>query len=210
MQTLIINIKELLQVRETYIDKVSGSEMAVLPTIKNAYLLIENDFIAAFGPMENCPKINTDNTIDATGKMILPSWCDSHTHIVYVGNREQEFVDRINGLTYEEIANRGGGILNSAKKLNEASELEIYNQSKKRLEEVITQGTGAVEIKSGYGLTVDGELKMLRVIKKLAENYPVTIKATFLGAHAFPLAYKENHVGYIDLLINEKINIANK
>ena len=205
MQTLIINIKELLQVRETSIDKVTGSEMAVLPTIKNAYLLIENDLIAAFGPMENCPKINADKTIDASGKMILPSWCDSHTHIVYVGNREQEFVDRINGLTYEEIANRGGGILNSAKKLNEASELEIYNQSKKRLEEVITQGTGAIEIKSGYGLTVDGELKMLRVIKKLAENYPITIKATFLGAHAFPLAYKENHAGYIDLLINEML-----
>ena len=110
MQTLIINIKELLQVRETSIDKVSGNKMAILPTIKNAYLLIENDLIAAFGPMENCPKLNADNTIDATGKMILPSWCDSHTQIVYVGNREQEFVDRINGLTYEEIANRGGGI----------------------------------------------------------------------------------------------------
>ena len=203
MQTLIINIKELLQVRETSIDKVSGSEMAILPTIKNAYLLIENDLIAAFGSMDNCPKINADKTIDANGKMILPSWCDSHTHIVYVGNREQEFVDRINGLTYEEIANRGGGILNSAKKLNEASEEEIYYQSKKRLEEVIKQGTGAVEIKSGYGLTVDGELKMLRVIKKLAANYPLTIKATFLGAHAFPLDYKENHWGYIDLLINE-------
>ena len=203
MQTLIINIKELLQVRETSIDKVSGSEMAILPTIKDAFLLIENDLIAAFGLMENCPKINADKTIDATGKMILPSWCDSHTHIVYVGNREQEFVDRINGLTYEEIANRGGGILNSAIKLNEASEDEIYNQSKKRLEEVIQQGTGAVEIKSGYGLTADGEIKMLRVIKKLAATYPITIKATFLGAHAFPTEYKENHSGYIDLLINE-------
>ena len=203
MQTLIINIKELLQVRETSIDKVSGKDMAILPTIKNAYLLIENETIAAFGSMENCPKINADKTIDATGKMILPSWCDSHTHIVYVGNREQEFVDRINGLTYEEIANRGGGILNSAKKLNEASEEEIYNQSKKRLEEVIQQGTGAVEIKSGYGLTVDGELKMLRVIKKLADNYPIKIKATFLGAHSFPLVYKENHTAYIDLLIND-------
>ena len=205
MQTLIINIKELLQVRETAIEKVSGNEMAVLPTIKNAYLLIENETIAAFGAMKDCPKINADKTIDASGKMILPSWCDSHTHIVYVGNREQEFVDRINGLTYEEIANRGGGILNSAKKLNETSENEIYNQSKKRLEEVIQQGTGAVEIKSGYGLTVDGELKMLRVIKKLAANYPITIKATFLGAHAFPLAYKENHGAYIDLIINEML-----
>lgn len=205
MQTLIINIKELLQVRETPIEKVSGSEMAILPTIKNAYLLIENETIAAFGSMENCPKIDTVKTIDASGKMILPSWCDSHTHLVYVGNREQEFVDRINGLTYEEIANRGGGILNSAKKLNETSEDEIYSQSKKRLEEVIQQGTGAVEIKSGYGLTVEGELKMLRVIKKLAANYPITIKATFLGAHAFPFEYKENHSAYIDLIITEML-----
>ncbi|NBU81004.1 MAG: imidazolonepropionase [Flavobacteriaceae bacterium] len=203
MQTLFINIKELLQVRETSLDKVSGKEMAILPTIKNAYLLIENDCIAAFGSMKNCPKIVADKTIDASEKMILPSWCDSHTHIVYVGNREQEFVDRINGFSYEEIANRGGGILNSAKKLNEASEIEIYNQSKKRLEEVIKQGTGAIEIKSGYGLSVEGELKMLRVIKKLAENYPITIKATFLGAHTFPMAYKDNHNAYIDLLIHE-------
>ena len=205
MQTLIINIKELLQVRETSVEKVSGKDMAILPSIKNAYLLIKDDVIAAFGSMENCPKIKADKTIDAPEKMILPSWCDSHTHIVYVGNREQEFVDRINGLTYEEIANRGGGILNSAKKLNEASEEEIYNQSKKRLEEVIQQGTGAVEIKSGYGLTVKGELKMLRVIKKLAANYPITIKATFLGAHAFPKEYKENHTTYIDLIINEML-----
>ena len=205
MQTLIINIKELLQVRENHIDKVSGDEMAILPTLKNAFLLLENDVIKDFGPMENCPKINIDKTIDATGKIVLPTWCDSHTHIVYAGNREQEFVDRINGLSYEEIANRGGGILNSAKKLNETSEEEIYNQSKKRLEEVISQGTGAVEIKSGYGLTVDGELKMLRVIKKLAENYPITIKSTFLGAHAFPKEYKENHSGYIDLIIDEML-----
>ena len=205
MQTLIINIKELLQVRENHIDKVSGDEMAILPTLKNAFLLLENDLIKDFGLMENCPKINIDKTIDATGKIVLPTWCDSHTHIVYAGNREQEFVDRINGLSYEEIANRGGGILNSAKKLNETSEEEIYNQSKNRLEEVISQGTGAVEIKSGYGLTVDGELKMLRVIKKLAENYPITIKSTFLGAHAFPKEYKENHSGYIDLIIDEML-----
>lgn len=205
MQTLIINIKELLQVRENHIDKVSGDEMAILPTLKNAFLLLENDLIKDFGLMGNCPKINIDKTIDATGKIVLPTWCDSHTHIVYAGNREQEFVDRINGLSYEEIANRGGGILNSAKKLNETSEEEIYNQSKKRLEEVISQGTGAVEIKSGYGLTVDGELKMLRVIKKLAKNYPITIKSTFLGAHAFPKEYKENHSGYIDLIIDEML-----
>ncbi|PWA06155.1 imidazolonepropionase [Flavobacterium psychrotolerans] len=205
MQTLIINIKELLQVRENQIDKVSGAEMAILPTMKNGYLLIENDFILDFGLMENCPKINPVTTIDATGKMVLPSWCDSHTHIVYAGNREQEFVDRINGLSYEEIANRGGGILNSAKKLHETSEDEIYNQSKVRLEEIMYLGTGAVEIKSGYGLTVEDELKMLRVIKRLKENHPVTIKATFLGAHAFPKEYKENHQGYIDLIINEMI-----
>jgi imidazolonepropionase len=140
MTTLITNIQELLQIRDASIRKVSGSEMAILPSIKNAYLLIENDLIADFGLMENCPKINADETIDATGKVVLPAWCDSHTHIVYAGNRIQEFVDRINGLSYEEIANRGGGILNSAKKLNETSEEELYNQSKTRLEEVMKQG----------------------------------------------------------------------
>jgi imidazolonepropionase len=205
MTTLIVNIKELLQVREATVLKVSGAEMAVLPTIKNAYLLIKDDLIAGFGFMENLPEIAVDTTIDANGKIVLPSWCDSHTHIVYAGNREQEFVDRINGMTYEEIANRGGGILNSAKKLNETSESEIYNQSKARLEEVMRLGTGAVEIKSGYGLTIDGELKMLRVIQQLAQNYPITIKATFLGAHAFPLAFKDNKKGYIDCIINEML-----
>ncbi|MNK43432.1 Imidazolonepropionase [compost metagenome] len=205
MITLITNIQELLQVRETSIAKVSGSEMANLPTIKNAFLILKDNLIEDFGSMDNLPKINADKTIDATGKVVLPSWCDSHTHIVYAGNREQEFVDRINGLSYEEIANRGGGILNSAKKLNETSEEEIYEQSKIRLEEVMHLGTGAVEIKSGYGLTVDGELKMLRVIKKLAENYPIAIKATFLGAHAFPTHYKEDKAGYLDEIINEML-----
>jgi imidazolonepropionase len=205
MTTLIINIKELIQVREAAVLKVSGPEMAVLPTLKNAFLVIKDDLIADFGSMDNLPKIDADTTIDATGKMILPSWCDSHTHIVYAGNREQEFVDRINGMTYEEIANRGGGILNSAKKLNETSEEEIYNQSKARLEEVMQLGTGAVEIKSGYGLTIEGELKMLRVIQQLAQDYPITIKATFLGAHAFPTAFKNNKKGYIDCIINEML-----
>ncbi|KAF2340816.1 imidazolonepropionase [Flavobacterium tistrianum] len=205
MITLITNIQELLQVRETSIAKVSGSEMANLPTIKNAFLVLKDNLIEDFGSMDNLPKINADKTIDATGKVVLPSWCDSHTHIVYAGNREQEFVDRINGLSYEEIANRGGGILNSAKKLNETSEEEIYEQSKIRLEEVMHLGTGAAEIKSGYGLTVDGELKMLRVIKKLAENYPIAIKATFLGAHAFPLHYKDDKAGYLDEIINEML-----
>ncbi|WP_136667965.1 imidazolonepropionase [Flavobacterium sp. H122] len=205
MKTLIINIKELLQVREESINKISGKDMANLPKIDNAYLLIENDVITDYGSMDNCPTINTDKTIDASGKVVLPAWCDSHTHLVYAGNRVQEFVDRINGLSYEEIANRGGGILNSAKRLNETSEEQIYKESKLRLEEVMKQGTGAIEIKSGYGLTVDGELKMLRVIKKLAENYPIKIKSTFLGAHAFPLEYKENHSAYIDLIINEML-----
>ncbi|MFV8372147.1 imidazolonepropionase [Flavobacterium sp. LB2P74] len=205
MTTLIINIKELLQVRETTTTKISGAEMAILPTLKNAYLVIKDNLIADFGTMDNLPQIPANKTIDATGKMVLPSWCDSHSHLVYAGNREQEFVDRINGMTYEEIANRGGGILNSAKKLNESSEEEIYNQSKARLEEVIRLGTGAVEIKSGYGLTFDGELKMLCVIQRLAQNYPITIKATFLGAHAFPLEYASNHQGYIDLIINEML-----
>lgn len=205
MTTLIINIQELLQVRETPITKVSGAEMAKLPTIKNAFLVLKDNLIEDFGSMDNLPKINAAKTIDATGKVVLPSWCDSHTHIVYAGNREQEFVDRINGLSYEEIANRGGGILNSAKKLNETSEEEIYEQSKIRLEEVMHLGTGAVEIKSGYGLTVDGELKMLRVIKKLAENYPIAIKATFLGAHAFPVHYKDDKAGYLDEMINEML-----
>jgi imidazolonepropionase len=206
MKTLIINIKELLQVRDASVLKVSGAEMAVLPTIKNAYLVIEDDLIADFGSMEDLPEeLNPEKCIDADGKIVLPSWCDSHTHIVYAGNREQEFVDRINGLSYEEIANRGGGILNSARKLNKTSEEEIYNQSKLRLEEVMRLGTGAVEIKSGYGLTIDGELKMLRVINRLSKEYPITIKATFLGAHAFPLEYASNREGYIDLIINEML-----
>ncbi|PKW20680.1 imidazolonepropionase [Flavobacterium lindanitolerans] len=205
MKTLLINIQELLQVRPTPIDKVSGTDMATLPAIQNAFLLIENNLISDFGKMEDLPKIPEAQIIDATGKTVLPAWCDSHTHIVYAGNRVQEFVDRINGLSYEEIANRGGGILNSAKKLNETSEEEIYQQSKERLKEVMKQGSGAVEIKSGYGLTVEGELKMLRVIKKLKENYPVAIKATFLGAHAFPKEFKENHSGYIDVIVNEML-----
>ena len=205
MKTLIINIKQLVQVRETNIEMICGADMANLPVLENAFLLIENDLISDFGLMKDLPKIEVQNVIDATGKVVLPTWVDSHTHIVYAGNRVQEFVDRINGLSYEEIANRGGGILNSAKLLNETSEEELYNQSKARLEEVISQGTGAVEIKSGYGLTAEGELKMLRVIKRLREDYNFPIKATFLGAHAFPKEYKENQQGYIDLLINEML-----
>ncbi|WP_309608723.1 imidazolonepropionase [Flavobacterium sp.] len=205
MGTIIINIKELLQTRTSAIAKVSGKLMDILPKIENAYLLMENGLISDFGAMDNCPATENHLIIDARGKIVLPAWCDSHTHIVYAGNRETEFVDRIAGLTYEEIAQRGGGILNSAIQLNEMSEGELYEQSKIRLEEVIKLGTGAVEIKSGYGLTVEGELKMLRVIKRLKENYPVTIKSTFLGAHSFPTAYKENHTAYIDLIVHDML-----
>ena len=204
MTTLFINIKELIQVREISIKKVSGAEMNILPTIKNAFLLIEKDRIIDFGPMQSL-LVSADKIIDCTDKMILPTWCDSHTHIVYAGNREQEFIDRIKGLSYEEIANNGGGILNSAKKLQEASELELFEQSAIRLEEVMHLGTGAIEIKSGYGLTLEAELKMLRVIKKLRENYNFPIKATFLGAHAFPSKYKNNKEEYINLIINEML-----
>lgn len=204
MKTLFTNIKELLQVRLEPITWVAGANMKTLPSIQNAFLLIENDLIADFGTMENCPNTAIDKRIDATGKMILPAWCDSHTHIVFAGNREGEFADRISGLSYEEIANRGGGILNSAKKLNETSEESLFEQSATRLEEVMKLGTGAIEIKSGYGLSVEGELKMLRVIKKLKEAYPIDIKATFLGAHAIPADFKEDKQGYLQLL-SEKI-----
>ncbi|MEL4308280.1 imidazolonepropionase [Joostella sp. CR20] len=201
MRSLYINIKELLQVREEKTDKVSGKYMRTLPTLKNAFLLIENDTIIDFGEMKNATAIEADKIIDVSGKIILPSWCDSHTHIVYAGNREQEFVDRINGLTYEEIANKGGGILNSAKTLANTSEEELYQQSKSRLEAVMQLGTGAVEIKSGYGLTADAELKMLRVIKRLQNEYPIAIKSTFLGAHAVPAEFKTNKDAYVREII---------
>lgn len=205
MRILFKNIKELLQVREEPIDFVSGKAMAHLPTIKNAYLLVEKGLISDFGKMENCPKIEADEVVDAAGKMVLPTWCDSHTHLVYAGNRESEFVDKIKGLSYQEIAEKGGGILNSAKILQNTSEDDLYNQSKTRLEEVMAVGTGAIEIKSGYGLTVEAELKMLRVIKRLKENYNLPIKATFLGAHAVPSEYKDNKEGYLRLIIDEML-----
>ena len=205
MKTLITNIKELIQVREYSISKLQGAEMKELPSIKNAWLLIENEFIADFGSMDSLPTLEVDSKIDATGKMIFPSWVDSHTHLVYAGNREQEFVDRINGLTYEEIANKGGGIVNSAQKLQQTDEDSLYEQTVKRLKEVIQLGTGAIEIKSGYGLTLEAELKMLRVIKRLKEEFPITIKATFLGAHALPKEYKDNREAYIDEIVNVMI-----
>jgi len=205
MSILIINIKELIQVRDQNTLKVSGKDMQHLPTIKNAFLLIKNGEISDFGRMESCKNMVADKTIDATDKLVLPTWCDSHTHIVYAGNREQEFVDRINGLSYTEIANRGGGILNSAKTLENTSEDDLYNQSAQRVKNIIKLGTGALEIKSGYGLTLESELKMLRIIKRITEHFPIKIKATFLGAHAFPEAYLNNKKGYIDLIINEML-----
>ena len=205
MSILIINIRELIQVRDQNTLKVSGKDMQHLPTIKNAFLLIKNGEISDFGRMESCKNMVADKTIDATDKLVLPTWCDSHTHIVYAGNREQEFVDRINGLSYTEIANRGGGILNSAKTLQNTSEDDLYNQSAQRVKNIIKLGTGALEIKSGYGLTLESELKMLRIIKRIKEHFPIKIKATFLGAHAFPEAYLNNKKGYIDLIINEML-----
>lgn len=210
MATLFKNIKELIQVRNKPVTFLSGKDMNKLPTIKNAFLVIKDGLISDFGTMENCPKHNFSKVIDATGKMILPSWCDSHTHIVYAGNRENEFVDKIKGLSYQDIANKGGGILNSAKKLQETSEDDLYNQSKSRLNEVIKLGTGAIEIKSGYGLTVESELKILKVIKRLKENYPLPIKATFLGAHAVPNEFKNDKQGYINLIVNKMIPLISK
>ncbi|HLV15483.1 MAG TPA: imidazolonepropionase [Xanthomarina sp.] len=205
MTLLIKNIKELLQVRDTNISIIKGKDMKILPSIKNAYLLIEHDTIIDYGSMDDLGDLEADNIIDASGKMVLPTWCDSHTHIVYAGNREQEFVDRINGLSYEDIANRGGGILNSAEKLQNTSEEDLYQQSAQRLKNIIKLGTGAVEIKSGYGLTVDAELKMLRVIKRLKKEFPVKVRATLLAAHAVPKEFKDNKTGFVDLIINKMI-----
>jgi len=205
LSILIKNIKELLQVREPDITVVKGSDMKILPTLKNAFLYLDNDTIVNYGEMKDCPVVDADEIIDASGKIVLPTWCDSHTHLVYAGDRTQEFVDRINGLTYEEIANRGGGILNSAKKLQNTSQDDLFEQSLKRLNIVAKQGTGAIEIKSGYGLTVEAELKMLRVIHRLKKASPVKVVPTLLAAHAIPKAYKDNTQGFIDLATKELI-----
>lgn len=205
MTTLFINIKELIQVRDKSVDKVSGKDMSVLPTIKNAFLLIENEIILDFGSMEKLGITKADTIIDVTGKLILPTWCDSHTHLVFADTREEEFVNRINGLSYEQIAQKGGGILNSAKKLQNKPEDELYNDAALRLSNLIKTGTGAIEIKSGYGLTLESELKMLRVVKRLKENFPLPMKATFLGAHAIPNLFKQKREAYIKLIIDEML-----
>lgn len=202
---LIKNIKTLVGILPQGVLRLCGSEMNTLNTLDNAYLIVEDGFIKEFGKMEQCPDYKGE-TIDASGKMVFPSFCDSHTHIVFAGSREGEFLDKINGLSYEEIAKRGGGILNSARLLHETSEDELYRQALRRLKMVIGFGTGAIEIKSGYGLSTEDELKMLRVIKRLSQATPATVKATFLGAHAFPQEYKNGREDeYIDLLCNEML-----
>ena len=213
MKILIKNIKQIVQTEEIPRLHVSGVEMKQLNCIDNAWLAIEDDTIVGFGGMDEWEGI-TDwknlTVIDASDKLVMPCYCDSHTHIVYAGSRENEFVDRINGLTYEQIFERGGGILNSAKRLQNASEEELLQGAMQRIQEVIKQGTGAIEIKSGYGLSLEAELKMLRVIKKLKSLSPIPVKATFLGAHAVPAAYKNNKAGYIKLLINELMPVIQK
>jgi imidazolonepropionase len=209
--TLITNIKLLANTRNEF-HLLRGKELSGLPSIENAYLIIEDGIIAEYGELKEIEdrKSKIENIVDASGQFVLPCWCDSHTHLVFAASREEEFVDKIKGMSYAEIAAKGGGILNSAKKLNEMSEDALFYLAWKRLEEIIALGTGAVEIKSGYGLSVEGELKMLRVIKKLKETSQIPIRSTFLGAHTYPLEYKEDHQGYIDLIINEMLPVIAK
>ena len=201
---LLINIKKLLQIRSLDTSYVSGKEMDELPFIESAYLLINNDIIEEFGEMKNSPKnLEKFRVIDCKEKMVLPSWCDSHSHIVFSGNRSNEFIDRIKGLSYNEIANNGGGILNSVDILRNTSKEDLLKQSTIRVKEVINQGTGAIEIKSGYGLNMESEKKMLEVISEIKKQNNITVKATFLGAHAFPREFTDNKSEYIDLIVNK-------
>jgi imidazolonepropionase len=209
MKLLITNIHQLINVRTENV-LLRGASLAVLPMLENAYLVIENGLIADYGLMHLLPGAYSDQEMkvyDAKGASVLPSWCDSHTHLVFAASRESEFVDKINGLTYAEIAANGGGILNSADRLNHTSEEVLYDLAWKRLKELIDLGTGAIEIKSGYGLTVEGELKMLRVIKQLKLDSPIPIKASLLAAHTYPKAFKQDHQAYIDLIKNEMLPI---
>ena len=214
MKLLIKNIKRLVQVEEEPRNWVAGEQMSHLNCIDNAFLLMDGERIEDFGPMQQLDQVESLEEadvlqeIDATGRMVFPSFCDSHTHLVYAGSREVEYIDKIKGLSYEEIAKRGGGILNSAQRLHDSSEEELYESALERIREIISLGTGAVEIKSGYGLTVEDELKMLRVIRRLKETTPLTIKATFLGAHAVPAEYKGRQGEYVDLIINEMIPLV--
>ena len=214
MQKILIkNIKGLVQAGEEIPLIRKGKDMQELPIVKNAFLYLEDNEVIAYGKMDDWKEIGSSSDIeiiDAEGCFVLPAFCDSHTHTVFAKTREEEFVDRIHGMSYEEIALKGGGILNSAAKLADMSEEELFNSAQERIQKMIACGTGAIEIKSGYGLSVAAELKMLRVIKKLKATNKIEIKATFLGAHAFPLAYKENHRGYIDLIIKELLPLIAK
>jgi imidazolonepropionase len=205
---LIKNIHTLAQVRSDNPDRVAGKAMRELPCLNNAWLAVENGLIADFGTMEEWPGISDWSdleVIDAENGSVLPTWCDSHTHLVYAGSREKEFVDRINGMSYEDIANRGGGILNSAAWLRTTSEDDLYASALARLNEVVSLGTGAIEIKSGYGLSIESELMMLRVIRRLRDATPIPVKATLLAAHAVPVEYKNNKAAYIRLIIDQLI-----
>lgn len=200
--SLFTNINTLVGIHDANIRQVRGADMAQLPSLKNAWLLVENGRIASLGSMDALPPNASQlNQISLNGAWVFPSWCDSHTHLVFAASREDEFVLKIKGKSYEEIALAGGGILNSAQKIQACTEDELFALAQQRLQKLITLGTGAIELKSGYGLSVEGELKMLRVIKRLKEWSPIPIKATFLGAHAYPHEFKENHQGYIDLLV---------
>lgn len=208
MKLLVTNIAFLAGIQPTDKLRLEGKEMAQLETIANAFLYVENGRIHSYGAMSDLPKCNLPSDvqqIDAKGGSVLPSWCDSHTHIVFAGSREQEFVDKIRGLSYAEIAKRGGGILNSADKLHDMSEDELYQQAMRRVDEVIRKGTGCIEIKSGYGLNTADELKMLRVIKRIKETTPLKVVATFLGAHAVSREYAGRQSEYVDLVIREMI-----
>jgi imidazolonepropionase len=209
MATLISNIRLLVNVRQAY-NLLRGKDLAHLPCLENAFLVTEGDRIAAFGRMEDLHKdVNSfPDHMDASGRVVLPSWCDSHTHLVFAGSREGEFVDKIKGLSYAEIAAKGGGIQHSANLLNQTPEDELFNQSWKRLQEVISAGTGAIEIKSGYGLTLEGELKMLRVIRRLKNASHISIKSTFLGAHTIPVDYRNKREEYIRLVIEKMLPLV--
>lgn len=206
MSIFIRNIGKLMQVEDNPVAFVAGKDMSKVSFMENAWLLIEDEIIAGFGAMASVPdNLSGTEIIDAAGGYVFPSFCDSHTHIVFAGSREIEFVDKIRGLSYEEIAKRGGGILNSAHKLHDTTEDDLFNQSMKRVQEIIRFGTGAAEIKSGYGLTTEDELKMLRVIRRIKDESPLTVRATFLGAHAIPDIYRDHRDKYIDLIVNEMI-----
>ena len=201
MPTLLL--RNIARIWQTYAPGQSV-DMKAAPSIEDAYLLVKDGKIEAFGSMTDCPD-RADRMLDVTGRHLFPSWCDSHTHLVFAHSREREFVDRIKGLSYEEIARRGGGILNSAQKLRETPEERLLESALERVEEIIGYGTGAVEIKSGYGLSVESELKMLRVIRRIKEKAPIPVKATFLGAHALPPAYRDNRQAYVDLVVEEML-----